>query len=202
MAAVGGAWLFAWSQQSEEAMPLIPSHDPRLAKRRIWRHRHIMHSKKPRNEPSLDLLAQMGYETRDVAFRTLAGWIAALFAFAIGTSFVMAWTFRWFAPDVNEVQKQHAYPLAFVRRLPPNPQIQADPKRDMKIYHAGEDASITQLHWANEAKTKVNIPIDRAMDEMAAKGISGISGSAKTEFSPSYPGSGDYKTSTKGTITE
>lgn len=155
----------------------------------------MLKHRNPSNEPSLDLLVELGYETRDVAFKTIGLWIFGLIAFALSVAGVMLLAFRWFAPDVTAAQYQRAYPLATTRRLPQEPMLQADPRRDMAQYHAKEDRSILEWQYTDpNKKTGVNVPIDVAIEKYASEvGISGVKGTATPPVSSAYPGSGRYE---------
>ncbi len=59
--------------------------------------------------------------------------------------------------------------------LPPAPRLQVDPRRDLDRLHADEDKLLTTYGWADGGHAAVRIPIDRAMELTAQRGIPGWS---------------------------
>jgi hypothetical protein len=55
--------------------------------------------------------------------------------------------------------------------IPPEPRLQASPRMDLKAMRAREDWELNHYFWVDKAKGKVAIPIERAMDILAAAGI-------------------------------
>ncbi len=55
--------------------------------------------------------------------------------------------------------------------LPPEPRLQQSPRNDLKALRAREDWELNHYFWVDKAKGKVAIPIERAMDILAARGI-------------------------------
>lgn len=53
--------------------------------------------------------------------------------------------------------------------LPPEPRLQPDPPADMRSLHARETAILHTWGWADEQASTVRIPIERAIDLMAAR---------------------------------
>jgi hypothetical protein len=55
--------------------------------------------------------------------------------------------------------------------LPPEPRLQPVPHKDLQALRAREDWELSHYFWIDRAKRKVAIPIQRAMDILAARGI-------------------------------
>ena len=55
--------------------------------------------------------------------------------------------------------------------LPPAPRLQADPPRDLGEFRARENAAMNSYGWVDRANGVVSIPIDRAMQIVAQRGI-------------------------------
>jgi hypothetical protein len=124
-----------------------------------------------------NLLAELGYETRDIDIgKTLIG-IGALFVFVAVTCGVSVAFYRWLEPPYKEYERPA---FAAKRKLPPLPQIQAKPKEEIRYYHEANDRVV-------EASA-----IEQAKEQMAASGISGVTVGKEREEGKSYPGSGDY----------
>jgi hypothetical protein len=56
-----------------------------------------------------------------------------------------------------------------VPRLPPEPRLQVTAEKDLRQYRAEQDALIRTYGWVDEPLGVVRIPIDRAMDMVAAQ---------------------------------
>ena len=126
-----------------------------------------------------NLLADLGYETRDIDIgKTMIG-IFALFVFVIVTSGATIVLYRWLEPPYKEYQRPA---FAAKRKLPPLPQIQHKPKDEMRYYHEAADKAVSAS------------AIEQAKEQMAAAGISGVTAGKEREEGKSYPGSGDYAT--------
>lgn len=55
--------------------------------------------------------------------------------------------------------------------LPPEPRLQPSPHKDLQRMLAREDWELSHYYWIDKAKGKVAIPIERAIDILAAHGI-------------------------------
>jgi len=55
-------------------------------------------------------------------------------------------------------------------RFPP-PQLQADPVADFNRFHEREQEILNSYGWVDQANGKVRIPIERAIDQVAATGL-------------------------------
>jgi hypothetical protein len=56
-------------------------------------------------------------------------------------------------------------------RLPPEPRLQQSPPRDYQAYLKSEEGKLDHYFWVDKAKGQVAIPIGRAMQILAQKGI-------------------------------
>ena len=128
--------------------------------------------------------AKLGYETRDIALNTLSRWLIGLFAFIAVATFGSLGLYKLLVPTYEETER--VSPLEHVRTYPPNPQLQSRPKRDMIEYRAAEE-KIEKGYTKGDNGT-VNLPVDRAIDLLAERGISGVKGSVRSPAAtPSYP---------------
>ena len=137
---------------------------------------------------NVDLLSQMGYENRDISLNAILGWIGGLFVFIVFATAGTLLLYKFFVPPSVELER--VSPLASVRRVPPYPQLQTAPKRDMMEYRQAEDAILTEVTKGREGQA--NLPIADAINAVATRGISGISGTGESKESLAYPGSGNY----------
>jgi hypothetical protein len=138
---------------------------------------------------SPDLLAAMKYETRDIALNTLILWFGNLIIFIVIVTTITLFLYSQFVPGKAELERTS--PLASVRVVPPHPQLQVAPKRDMIEYRLAEKHEFSEP--TKNADGTVNLPIERAMKMLAdEKGISGKKGSEPAPERTAFPGSGDY----------
>lgn len=57
---------------------------------------------------------------------------------------------------------------------PPAPRLQTDPTEDLAQFRSDEEQRLNSYYWIDKQKDIVHIPIDRAMREVAEKGIDGF----------------------------
>ncbi len=69
-------------------------------------------------------------------------------------------------------------PVPMLSQTPPEPRIQPDPKLDLWNLRAHEDSVLRSYGWADRQAGTVRIPIDRAMDLLARRGLPVRSGTA------------------------
>ncbi len=124
-----------------------------------------------------NLLAELGYETRDIDIgKSLIG-ILGLFVFVAVSCAASVVLFNFLKPPYKEYQRPA---FAARRKLPPLPQIQHWPKEEMRYYQEATDEAV-------EASS-----IEKAKEEMIATGISGVKSGHETDEKKSYPGSGVF----------
>ena len=113
-----------------------------------------------------------GHEERDVTLRPIV-WAGAGMAVVVALVFVLV---RWtFVSDLahDAAQSPPANPLtrSYGRQLPPEPRLQTHPIRDLRDLRAAEDAVLTSYGWVDRKAGIVRIPIARAMELLATRGI-------------------------------
>ena len=124
-----------------------------------------MHTEK-REDP----LVELGYEIRDVNTKALMKGTIGFFIFAIGSAVVGFIMFRLMYPVGFEAQTE-------VKRLipqSPNPLVQSNltAKTDIMDLRQQEEAALSaKPGWVDASKTKLHIPIERAMEIIAEKGM-------------------------------
>jgi hypothetical protein len=62
-------------------------------------------------------------------------------------------------------------PWPWVSQAPPEPRIQADPRLDLWRLRAREDAVLSSYGWLDQQAGTVRIPISRALDLLAERGL-------------------------------
>lgn len=124
----------------------------------------------PTEKPDPDLLREMAYERRDVQMKKLGRYMFGFFGFTV-FCFVAAWAFlRVFHPETltvkpavvrDDTRRQAAGIL----------QSNKTTKMDIESLRSHETKVMTSTSWANAEKTKVHIPVERAMELLAARGL-------------------------------
>jgi hypothetical protein len=111
-----------------------------------------------------------GHEVRDVLFRPILITGAALF----GTLFVvMAISLGLYSWNANRLAQSDAGlpPLAVVDQTPPEPRLQASNNADLLAMQAEHDELLGSYGWVNQAQGRARIPIERAMELIAQRGL-------------------------------
>jgi len=122
-----------------------------------------------------DVLAELGYENKDVKLGPLVGALGGLVALIVVSIFGILWFYDFTSPRYAMDKGKPRWETE--RKLPPNPQVQADPKKEMVLYYKAEAPYLASLESAKRA----------------ASGSTSESAHAVVGHSAgSYPGSGDY----------
>jgi hypothetical protein len=109
----------------------------------------------------------VGYEERDVnAFAVSAAGLA-IFALVLVSVFGMWFLFNLFAQ--REAAKSP--PLVSAPKLPPEPRLQASPVLDYRTLRDAEDRLLKGYGWIDPDRGIVRIPVDRALEIVAQKGL-------------------------------
>ena len=118
----------------------------------------------PRNE-------EIDFEPSDINARnTFITGLSAL----IGIWVVVALIYFLFSYLAHERAVSSPPPLpieAHGNPMPPEPRLQESPRKDLKAMRAREDWELNHYVWADKGKGTVTIPIERAMDILAGRGI-------------------------------
>lgn len=143
-----------------------------------------------------DLLEEMKYEHRDIALQKLMWFIAVFFVGFIAAMIVTVGIYQFFIPDwakLGRIPEPSPY-----RRLPPHPQIQVDPQRDMQEFRLAEDKQVSGEQGAVTG-TKAVMTVTAAIDKLAGdEGIAGIKGTTEAKRGDHFPGSRAYEGNTTG----
>lgn len=128
-------------------------------------------------ETTEEILEDLGYEQRDFSMPAIAKWTVAFFAVMVvgmAISLLITWGLAANSQDAR------TRPISAMRQLPPAPRLQADPKLDYDTYMATEQKLVTSYGWIDRAAGTVRLPIDRAVDLVAERGL--------PTFAPAAPG--------------
>jgi hypothetical protein len=113
-----------------------------------------------------------GHEERDVTFRPIV-WAGAGALVVIGLVFVLVRLVYLSDVAHEAMQNPPANPLtgSYGRQLPPEPRLQTRPVQDLKALHAAEDSVLNSYGWVDRQAGIVRIPIARAMELLAQRGV-------------------------------
>ncbi|HUI25414.1 MAG TPA: hypothetical protein VL403_04960 [Candidatus Kryptonia bacterium] len=116
--------------------------------------------------------ANGGHERRDVTFRPIVLSAIGLVALFVLVFVGMRLLFSFYAAREAAMSPQRN-PLAatYGRELPPEPRLQTAPIQDLRALHAAEDATLNSYGWVDDQHTAVRIPIARAMELLAHRGL-------------------------------
>jgi len=101
------------------------------------------------------------YERSDVRLMIVGVLAIVTFAFLVAVPLVLRGAYHHTLADVD---RQLAV-------APPPPVLQVDPRGDLAVFRAEEDARLKSYGWVDRGKGIVRIPIARAMSEIADEGI-------------------------------
>jgi hypothetical protein len=130
------------------------------------------------NDVNEGTIPELGYDHRDVNLKAIVFWMSIFAAFVVvSIAAIQFLAYPFFTPDWKKLEKEvPAYVTA--PRIPPYPQVQADPKLDMEVFKASEESK-------HEA-------LNKAKEELAARGLAGVTANTPLAEEKSYPGSGKY----------
>ncbi len=114
------------------------------------------------------------HEERDVSVIAITRFGIGLTLIIIFAALILWALFNYFAKRAT-AELGETSPLAGIstdaHRLPPQPRLQDSPRIDLRDMRAAEDQLLTHYGWIDQGNGVVRIPIDRAMDVVAAKGL-------------------------------
>jgi hypothetical protein len=112
------------------------------------------------------------HETSDVNIRAILGFGAGLTLAMAIVCFLMWLLFMYF--QGREAQSgAREFPLAVEQqnRMPPEPRLQTNPKEDMRVIRAQEEAALSSYGWTDKDTGAVRIPIEEAMKLTIQRGL-------------------------------
>ena len=132
------------------------------------------------------------HEHRDVNVWAIGKFAIGLVLLTIASIFMLMGVFRYF--EMRENANQPAQRASGVnvdaRKLPPEPRLQDSAVQDLQQMRAAEDQILSGYGWVDQQKGVVKIPIDRAIDLLAQRGLPARppNGSPATASTVSIPG--------------
>jgi hypothetical protein len=109
-------------------------------------------------------LGHVGHEEGDVDALTIGKSAIALTLICIVSLALLFGLFKYYlASEGGEV--------ATLAKFPPSPQLQMTPAADLKAIRAVEEQALTSYGWVDQQKGIVRLPISRAIDLLAQRGL-------------------------------
>ena len=111
-------------------------------------------------------------ETSDVAIGGIVG-----FAVTLVVSLVVVCGLIWVFYSSLRREAARPVPAEFplastsMRRLPPEPRLQTEPREDLRNLRESEERALTTYGWVDKNAGIVRIPIDRAMKLTVERGL-------------------------------
>lgn len=112
-----------------------------------------------------------GYETSDVSVKLFARMIVGLVLITLAGMGVSLW---FFGAETRWTGAKDTLPPPLASTLPqqpPEPRLQVAPWVDLQRYKSEEEAILSSYAWIDAKGGIVRIPIDRAMDLIADRGL-------------------------------
>jgi hypothetical protein len=114
-----------------------------------------------------------GHEEHDVDAIVITKFGIGLTIVMISTLFLVWGLFSFFVKE-DGGSYTAAPPLSATGkgvRVPPQPRLQDKPRADLQEIRAAEEHALTSYGWVDQSKGMVRMPIDRAMDAIAQRGL-------------------------------
>jgi hypothetical protein len=113
---------------------------------------------------------EVSHERSDVDIRAILGFGAALILTAIVIHLGLYWMLEHYEERSTRTAPAVSAPYAAEEQIPP-PRLEISPRRNLAEMRAAEERELTTYGWADKEKQAVRIPIDRAMELLAQRGL-------------------------------
>lgn len=110
-----------------------------------------------------------GHELSDLRPRTIAIFLLVLAAMIVGVLLVSTWIHDYATSRL--AREEPAPSPAAKQAVPPEPRLQVAAPRDLQEFLTQEDAILGSYGWVKRETGVVRIPIDRAIELLAERGL-------------------------------
>ncbi|HEV3022225.1 MAG TPA: hypothetical protein VGX76_07145 [Pirellulales bacterium] len=120
-------------------------------------------------QPSPELVGRAGHETTDASAMAVGAFALALALMIALVLPILVWMFGRF-----EAAAKHADPVQSKLtgdQTPPEPRLQTSPSDDLARQRQAEDELLTSYGWIDERQGVVRVPIERAIELLAERGL-------------------------------
>ena len=112
----------------------------------------------------------VGHELSDLRPGYIALFGIALTAVIVAAAVITSLLIHFKAAEHSR-QETPVPRLAQEREVTPGPRLQVDANKDLRQMRAGEEAVLNSYGWVDKSSGSVRIPIERAMEILAKKGL-------------------------------
>jgi hypothetical protein len=130
---------------------------------------------------------EIRHELRDVTVRPIVGFCIGLFLLVAFSFWVTRVMFNYFAA---REAKSASWTASLMRErpqlLPPEPRLEVLPVQDLKQMRASEENILHSYGWVNQQSRIVRIPIERAMQLIAERGLPSVRASEEKKVAGSH----------------
>jgi hypothetical protein len=116
---------------------------------------------------------QVGHEERDVNIRAITKFGIGLSITIIASLFILWGLFSFFNKRIEAEfpvkPEERNQPVEV--KVPPQPRLQSNPRTDLRAVRESEDQLIHHYSWIDKDKGVVRIPVERAMEILAQRGL-------------------------------
>jgi hypothetical protein len=93
--------------------------------------------------------------------------------------FVVVWGLYRFVRAQDQARDVRRSLIPSVSPIPPEPRLQTDPAEDFQVYKSEQERILNSYEWTSRNEGRVRIPIQRAMDLVAERGLPAVSANAE-----------------------
>jgi hypothetical protein len=141
---------------------------------------------RPQGEQTLDLDGRPRHEDSDVTVGGIFKFALGLVALGMGIYVVLALVMQGFSRRESRAQALRP-PFFAVDVVPPAPRLQGNPGVEPIRFKEQELEQLNHYGWINKEAGIARIPIDRAMDILAQKGLPEPAGPPEPETGKASP---------------
>lgn len=114
--------------------------------------------------------ASLGHEVSDAHFRPIVIFLVALSVLVVIAFSLMVWMFDYLEHRAEVADRQPSA-LADRTALPPEPRLQVVPRVELQQYKEEVTHQIESYEWIDKDAGVVRIPIERAIELIAERGL-------------------------------
>jgi hypothetical protein len=115
---------------------------------------------------------EVHHEESDVNIRGIFAFGVALTVVTIVVYLVVGVLFKYLdAREAHQAAPEYPLAAAEAHRLPPEPRLQTNPRRDLADLRAREDETLNGYSWVDRNAGIVRIPIEEAIKKTLEKGL-------------------------------
>jgi hypothetical protein len=132
-----------------------------------------------------------GYETTDVKVSIINKFLVGLYALmAFGIVVAVAVFALLQLRDTEIYEEMNPTVMQKTRQVPPAPLLQVQNQTDLDQYRAVEERKLHSYGWADKNAKVVRLPVERAIELVAERGLPVFEGDGEAAAAPQQPREG------------